>query len=392
MRSETQISEQLDERLTMNGNKRYLLLLRLKLTFITFLLITSYEMKVYAKNSFDRFGDDLTELILQYLTFEDKVRLECVSKQWQRCVYQRQTVIEIRGSKPSTESLKNLFKRNEYFQPLLDRESLESVLKKCQNITKFSCDFIIDSSVLSLIGQYCPHIKSLTYRLYNDETVLSYFRMYGHKLEELTLFGHSKQIKNILEMCSNVKTISFSYLNSNILNEEKEILPKLEHIKTNILINNTRHRKISKYFVDKYSKTMKTLNVILVFMTTEELKTCFECIARFENLKELKLEFKQLNFKQPIDDCLSLIGQKCNKLLKLDLSIDNSVPISDRFFASFSKFKAIKILKIYLFDRRESIDGSIECFKHCKQLIDLDISYKKLKEDFLQTSRYLYRN
>ena len=30
----------------------------------------------------DRFGDDLTELILQYLTFEDKVRLECVSKQW----------------------------------------------------------------------------------------------------------------------------------------------------------------------------------------------------------------------------------------------------------------------------------------------------------------------
>ena len=36
---------------------------------------------VYRKNSFDRFGDDLTELIVSYLWFEDKVRLECVSKQ-----------------------------------------------------------------------------------------------------------------------------------------------------------------------------------------------------------------------------------------------------------------------------------------------------------------------
>ena len=50
-------------------------------------------MKVYAKNSFDRLGDDLTELILQYLTFEDTVRLECVSKQWRRLIYNKQSVI-----------------------------------------------------------------------------------------------------------------------------------------------------------------------------------------------------------------------------------------------------------------------------------------------------------
>ena len=48
---------------------------------------------VYPKNSFDRFGDDLTELIVSYLCFEDKVRLECVSKQWRRLIYQKQIVI-----------------------------------------------------------------------------------------------------------------------------------------------------------------------------------------------------------------------------------------------------------------------------------------------------------
>ena len=51
-------------------------------------------MKVYANNSFDRFGDDLTELIVSYLWFEDKVRLECVSKQWRRLIYNKQFVIE----------------------------------------------------------------------------------------------------------------------------------------------------------------------------------------------------------------------------------------------------------------------------------------------------------
>ena len=42
---------------------------------------------VYGNDSMLRFGDDLTEEVLQYLTLEDKIRLECVSKQWQRCVY-----------------------------------------------------------------------------------------------------------------------------------------------------------------------------------------------------------------------------------------------------------------------------------------------------------------
>ena len=31
----------------------------------------------YSRDSFDRFGDDLTELILSFMSFEDKIRLEC---------------------------------------------------------------------------------------------------------------------------------------------------------------------------------------------------------------------------------------------------------------------------------------------------------------------------
>ena len=81
-------------------------------------------MKVYAHNSFDRFGDDLTEEVLQYLTLEDKIRLECVSKQWQRCVYQRQFVIEMNF----------ITERNR--RRLSGKEILQSLLNKCPNVIK----------------------------------------------------------------------------------------------------------------------------------------------------------------------------------------------------------------------------------------------------------------
>ena len=259
-------------------------------------------MKVYAKNSFDRLGDDLTELILQYLTFEDKVRLECVSKQWRRLVFNKQFVIEINSNK---------------------RKALESVLKKCHNITTVRLKSI-DSSELSLIGRYCDRIKSLQLMgISSDDNVLSFFRMYGHKLQELYIAEVNFELRPILQFCPNLKNIHFGqcYVPSNYFDEYIEFLPKLQRIRARILIipslvyiNNLK--KLS----DKYSQTMKAINIDSSHLNTEELKTCIECIARFENLKELTLKFAKFKTEEPIDDCLSLIGQKCNKLLELDLT------------------------------------------------------------------------
>ena len=38
----------------------------------TLIAVQNYDSYGYLKNSMDRFGDDLTEEVLQYLTFEDK--------------------------------------------------------------------------------------------------------------------------------------------------------------------------------------------------------------------------------------------------------------------------------------------------------------------------------
>ena len=296
------------------------------------------DNKVYAKDSMDRFGDDLTEEVLQYLTSEDKIRLECVSKQWQRCVYQRQYVIRIDyfGDEEQRNLLNGVIFVFNNFLRLLNEEYFESVLKKCPNIKKvIILNISTESEDLSLIGLYCHRIKSLTF-LINFVEDLSFFRMYGHKLEELGLFGDNIEMHQILSFCPNLKKV-FIFGNFNLITENKDFLPKLERIYQNFYSKDLNQMKILS---DKYSQTMKTLNIELNDVTIKELKTCIECIARFENLKELKIEIKTVKTIQPIDDCLSLIGQKCNKLLKLDLNIAQSVPISYRFFYIFSKVQS----------------------------------------------------
>ena len=334
-------------------------------------------MKVYAKDSFERFGDDLTELIVSYLWFEDKVRLECVSKQWRRYVYQKQFVLCI-DKEESKHCLRGLVNKSSYNYTKTREVLLESVLKKCHYIRKISTNFQTRNNVLSLIGQYCPNIKSLAFRNYKGKEV-ELVREYGHKLEELILYDMTRGIENIVEFCPNVKNILI--INDSVLfNPNKEFLPKLEHFMKIVYIYAKDVEKL-KILSNKYRQTMKTLNVRLTGLTEEQLKTCIECIARFVNLNELILDIKPMNITEEVVDCLSLIGQKCTKLSKLKLRIDRSVPISDHFFDAFTEFKAIRKLNIFL-SHKTVLSGSVECFRNCQQLNDLNICYERLREDF----------
>ena len=331
-------------------------------------------MKVYANDSMDRFGDDLTELILQYMELREKIRLECVSKQWMRCVFQKQFVIEIDFFTGWRQKIWD--KRNR--QRLSGEHVLESLLKKCPNVIKVCFSPEVKDNVLSIIGQNCPRLKLIVFSsLVNNNYIMTFFRMYGHKIKELNVTENCEELEKILIHCPNLKKLDIHYYTYQFP-EDKEFLPKLEDFYIDIESEDVNQLKILS---DKYSQTMKILDVRLDCLTEEELKTCIKCIARFENLRKLELTFYPMKTTKPIDDCLSLIGQKCNKLFELVLSIKQEVPITERFFDVFYKFNAIKRLIIEL-SPNTIINGSVECFKHCEQLIDLDITYPELREDF----------
>src|SRR5205809_805561 len=100
----------------------------------------------------ERVCDDLSEELLQYLTIEDKLRLECVSKQFQRTVFTKHHEIEIKWGE----------KRGN-FRFEVDCKRLTIVLKKTPNISEIKIELNIEnmSEVLKTIVEYCHHLKEL---------------------------------------------------------------------------------------------------------------------------------------------------------------------------------------------------------------------------------------
>ncbi len=45
-----------------------------------------------------RICDDLCEVLLKYFPFEDKIKFECISKQFQRFIFNKQYVVHIKNS------------------------------------------------------------------------------------------------------------------------------------------------------------------------------------------------------------------------------------------------------------------------------------------------------
>ena len=113
----------------------------------------------YRRNSFeDRICDDLTEVLLQFLSTEDKLRFECVSKQFQRTVYQRQYDL---NSFMISSQMKIDLGRN-------FAQILEKLMKKLPNIRSLnyyirsdSCPPLIDDSDIDIIVKYCHNLSEI---------------------------------------------------------------------------------------------------------------------------------------------------------------------------------------------------------------------------------------
>ena len=188
-------------------------------------------MKVYLKNSFDHFGDDLTELMLSYLTLEDKIRLECVSKQWRRLVFNKQFVIELSVNN-SRNSLRKLFRRVEN-EIQVNEQALESVVKKCPNIRRIDIMPGIKIKVLSPIAQHFPNLKAMEF-FPNSVDELTFFKQYGPQIEELVIFYDDYDdccdFEEYMVLFPNLKKIDLETEFDTLFDDDKDFLPKLEFI------------------------------------------------------------------------------------------------------------------------------------------------------------------
>ena len=129
----------------------------------------------------DRFCDDLCSVIVSYLSFEDKIRFECVSHQFQRYLFVKQYVIEFNNNNNSIFNTQNNLSKLTLFNGNIRFKAFESVLKKCKFINKIviSIERIgckNRGQVLQLITKYCKHLKSIVFNFKDiNEKVLFEF-------------------------------------------------------------------------------------------------------------------------------------------------------------------------------------------------------------------------
>ncbi|CAG2116074.1 unnamed protein product, partial [Medioppia subpectinata] len=115
------------------------------------------QTQLFAKNSMDRFGDDLCALLVSYISLEDRFRLECVSKQFQRTVFG--SVVDI--------TLSDEFIIYLMSGTLINTQLLATIARKFTNIGSIDCREITYgfygkiSHMLKTFRDNCRHLREI---------------------------------------------------------------------------------------------------------------------------------------------------------------------------------------------------------------------------------------
>lgn len=136
----------------------------------------SYEQRVC---------DDLSEELLKYLSLEDRLRLECLSKQFQRTIYSRMKDIELHVIDCDNISLHNLATivrrcRNKKLKLTVYEVNNRLVIDTIFENTQCLTDFVIigwikidGQCVRKLVDKFGPQLRSISLQTLNSQTFFS---------------------------------------------------------------------------------------------------------------------------------------------------------------------------------------------------------------------------
>ena len=185
----------------------------------------------YKPDSFDRFGDDLAEVIMSFLAFEDQIRLECLSKQWRALVFNKRTALivndwdEKNGHKVRQLTVDAI--NDSLWKQKVVSERLGCLLKKCSNMKSIEFSEVnIDDAVLDVISDCCPRLESigLSVNYITISGITRFVQSLGQRLKaiELKEYFPRSQRKNGYHIAQNI-LLGFS-LNLNTLIADDLIL------------------------------------------------------------------------------------------------------------------------------------------------------------------------
>ena len=329
------------------------------------------ESKKQKRKSFsERICDDLCEEILQYLSLEDKLRLQCVSKQFQRTVFRRQYELYINigdgGYHHLYLSHKNLEKYHNYYYIEDQRfDSFKALLKKCPNITSIKSDgpefgsLIYNSltinEVFRLIIENCNNLNEFIVVndiVLNESIFEGFHQKFGPKIKYLrSLKTFGKLIE--LNLFPNIEKIE---MNCEMSDDYTSIIPhlKLAKLKQFQIVIAQGQEHLLHIVIDRFP-TLTHLNIVF---TSEDENAIYKSLKNIPNLKHL-IHFK-FNYNYYRIDSLGsnnrfcgLLKQMANKSQSLK-SIDCGFSFNDQnsdinqLLLQLKAFPALKRLNLWL--------------------------------------------
>ncbi|XP_054155977.1 uncharacterized protein LOC128954423 [Oppia nitens] len=333
--------------------------------------MTATSMMTTPKDSFDRFGDDLCQLLLTNLSIDDKLRLQSVSKQWLALIFNTETDLVFCRKLLDRMSLDSI---RDYYQTI---KLFQVIVRKCPNITAVIISEVsLLDRFLDLLMIYCHRLRHICLKLdYDghlsviDRAFECFFRQFGQQLLTFKFNGYSidynKQLfYEVIDGMPNLKTLDITYehrrstvqLNDIIIGDMYYDLPKsLQSL--NIKLDDSSVPLFAS-FADIYGKQLTSLTIVSVVDTDNmsyelivNYQPLIDGLGQMVRLRRLKIVLFKYLLNNFTGDLFATIGRQCRQLKELSyLSIESNIVIIERMFAVINKHisgQHLKRLSLY---------------------------------------------
>ncbi|CAG2106054.1 unnamed protein product [Medioppia subpectinata] len=266
------------------------------------------QPQIYAKNSMDRFGDDLCALLLSYLPFKDRFRCECVSKQFQRTVF---------------GSVVHVILHKAFIS--FDTQLLATIAKKCPNIQTIECRVIgnkyeeLIPELLSIFRDNCRHLRHIYCNLRENSDQLCL--PFGPLVTQVGSVSFDN--KRSLILCHRL-----SHLVIHSLYDAFDYFPGRQLVAKNLqslaFYNFSGHSndQLSALVAGNQSiRCLKLVNRLQSRLTPETLTEMCGQLSRLTQLRRLTLELRLNDNENSLNNSLRTIGEKCWRLQRLTLEL-----------------------------------------------------------------------
>jgi hypothetical protein len=343
----------------------------------------------------DRICDDLCEVLLSYLSFQHKIRFECVSKQWQKLIFNKQFIIEINEYPNQKENTLNslMKKRNEF-----NVKAFESLLKKSKFINNIIIDFnyfnINIEEVLQLIIKNCNNLKSITFNFNTicDQLIEKFGLKFGQKLRQICFINTFEsndniiKYKKLLSLCPNLITLSKGFLTdlSLFVDSNQLLIPKLSSIRTTV---QSKDIQLFERFTKNYANSLKSISIRANGLNQNEINVLMRNLVHLKSLIQLQLSlhFVCVTNKNMFFDNFKSMAIECKQLKRFEfcvLGINESLFI--QLFKCLGFFENLNVLHLNLFNNKQINEMSCQSFKELKHLTQLIIEFPKTNDIFFE--------